>query len=502
MRYIELSDVMARDLARAFDASPNPYTMLTTDFCYAGVNQAYLDVVGRTRDELIGRNLFALFDGGGRGAQARENERKLKASFERVLRTGEADHLALIHYPIEVTDVDGRTRIEDRYWSATHTPIRDADGKVAYILQHTTDITELQNLRQRVSGDRDQATVTDLLSSNVLARAEHLQTDNLRLQSERNRLLDIFMQAPGFIAVLTGPDFVFQMHNEAYAELTGHRPLNGRPVAEAMPEIVAQGFLDLLKQVRETGETFEGHAMPVQLGTGPDSALRTHYLNFVYQPLRDGHGQVAGVFVQGHDVTDVVEAGNRQKLMIDELNHRVKNTLATVQSIAMQTARTHTEPATFAQTFQARLMSLSHTHNLLTRGHWEGADLAEVLAHETEAHGSTRILPNGPVVSLSPAQALSIGMIFHELATNAAKHGALQSGDGRVLVDWSVRDGQLSLEWREVDGPPVAVCEHKGFGSRLVDRNVRHDLAGQCRFDYAPNGLIFSLTFPLERIAP
>ena len=490
---------MARDLARAFDASPNPYTMLTTDFCYAGVNQAYLDVVGRTRDELIGRNLFELFDGGGQGAQARENERKLKASFERVLRTGEADHLALIHYPIEVTDVDGRTRIEDRYWSATHTPIRDANGKVAYILQHTTDITELQNLRRRVSGDRDQATVTDLLSSNVLARAEHLQTDNLRLQSERNRLLDIFMQAPGFIAVLTGPDFVFQMHNEAYAELTGHRPLNGRRVAEAMPEIVAQGFLDLLNQVRETGEAFEGHAMPVQLGTGQGSPLRTHYLDFVYQPLRDGEGQVAGVFVQGHDVTDVVEAGNRQKLMIDELNHRVKNTLATVQSIAMQTARTHTEPATFAQAFQARLMSLSHTHNLLTRSHWEGADLAEVLAHETEAHGSTRILPNGPVVSLNPAQALSIGMIFHELATNAAKHGALRSGDGRVLVDWSLQDGTVSLTWREIDGPAMDPPLHRGFGSRLIERNVRHDLAGECRLDYSGDGLIFSLTFPLER---
>lgn len=488
-------------MARAFDASPNPYTMLTSDFCYAGVNQAYLDVVGREREDLIGRNLFDLFDGGGQSEQAHENARQLRASFERVLKTGEPDHLALIHYPIEVTGADGLTRIEDRYWSATHTPIRGADGKVAYILQHTTDITELQNLRKRVLGDQDKTTVMDLLSSNVMARAEHLQSDNLRLQSERNRLLDIFMQAPGFIAVLTGPDFVFQMHNEAYAELTGHRSLNGRPVVEAMPEIVAQGFLDLLKQVRDTGETFEGRAMPVQL-RGSDGALRTHYLNFVYQPLRDGQGGVAGVFVQGHDVTDVVEAGNRQKLMIDELNHRVKNTLATVQSIAMQTARTHADPESFAEGFQARLMSLSHTHNLLTRTHWEGAELADILTHETEAHGATRILPNGPIVSLDPAQALSLGMIFHELATNAAKHGALQSGDGRVLVDWSLQDGKVSLIWREIDGPPVAVSEHKGFGSRLVERNVRHDLAGQCRFDYAPDGLIFSLTFPLERVAP
>lgn len=486
-------------MARAFDASPNPYTMLTPDFCYAGVNQAYLDVVGRERDDLIGQNLFEMFDGGGQSDQARENARQLKASFERVLRTGEADHLALIHYPIEVTDGDGQTRIEDRYWSATHTPIRGADGQVVYILQHTTDITELQNLRKRVMGDRDKATVTDLLSSNVLARAEHLQSDNLRLQSERNRLLDIFMQAPGFIAVLTGPDFVFQMHNAAYAELTGHRSLSGKPVAEAMPEIVAQGFFDLLKRVRETGEAIEGHAMPLQLGSGPGGAPKTHYLDFVYQPLRDGQGDVAGVFVQGHDVTDVVEAGNRQKLMIDELNHRVKNTLATVQSIAMQTARTHAEPETFAEGFQARLMSLSHTHNLLTRSHWEGAELADILTHETEAHGSTRILPNGPIVSLDPAQALSLGMVFHELATNAAKHGALQSGDGRVLVDWSIRDGTVSLTWREIDGPPVAVSEHRGFGSRLVERNVRHDLAGECRLDYSGDGLTFSLTFPLER---
>ncbi|KAK0358665.1 hypothetical protein LTR94_034479, partial [Friedmanniomyces endolithicus] len=127
-------------------------------------------------------------------------------------------------------------------------------------------------------------------------------------------------------------------------------------------------------------------------------------------PIRHEQARVIGVFVQGHDVTDVVLAAERQKLMIDELNHRVKNTLATVQSIAMQTARTHQDPGSFAAAFQSRILSLSHTHDLLTRSHWEGADLRSVLEHETMAHGTGRLSLNGPHIDLSPARAVSLGM--------------------------------------------------------------------------------------------
>ena len=160
--------------------------------------------------------------------------------------------------------------------------------------------------------------------------------------------------------------------------------------------------------------------------------------------------------MQGHDVTANVQAAQRQKLMIDELNHRVKNTLATVQSIAIQTARSNTDPAGFAETFQSRLMSLSHTHNLLTQSHWEGADLRAILEHETEAYGPTRVSLIGPPVALEPAVVLSLGMIFHELATNAAKYGALHTPDGRVLIDWALADQRapkLRLTWREIGGP-------------------------------------------------
>ena len=210
---------------------------------------------------------------------------------------------------------------------------------------------------------------------------------------------------------------------------------------------------------------------------------------------------MVGIFVQGHEVTESVLAGERQRLMIDELNHRVKNTLATVQSIAMQTARTHVDPASFAEAFQARLMALSHTHNLLTRSHWEGAELRAILEHETEVYGPQRVLLNGPPLDLPPPVALSLGMIFHELATNAAKFGAL-SAEGRVLVDWTVSDEPaptLNLSWREVDGPPVAEPTRRGFGSRLIERSVRHDLAGSIDLAYPDDGFQATILIPLDR---
>ena len=314
----------------------------------------------------------------------------------------------------------------------------------------------------------------------------------------------MFMQAPGFVAVLDGPGHVFQMHNAAYAQLIGHREITGRPIRDALPELAGQGYFEFLDTVFTTGEPYEGRGSPVQLQRKPGAPLERVWLTFIYQPIRDASGAVTGIFVQGHDVSDNVRSAERQKLMIDELNHRVKNTLATVQSIAMQTARSHEDPRTFAESFQARLMGLSHTHDLLTRSHWEGAELSAILEHETEAHGAHRVSLNGPVVALLPATALSLGMIFHELATNAAKYGALSAGDGRVLVDWSIANQAsrvLNITWREIGGPAVAPPTRKGFGTRLIERNVHHDLAGTCDLGYATDGFVAAFSIPLDREA-
>ncbi len=488
------------DLGAAFEASPNPYVLITPDLRIAEVNQAYMDVTGAKRSDVLGQPLFAAFDSGP-GSDAPENVRQVRASLEKARDTRQRDHLAVVRFSMPRILADGSEGFEERLWSATHTPILNADGEVVMLLQHTTDVTDLAPV---IRPDEPTTALDAIVGGSVLRRAQSVQEDNRRLETERNRLVEMFMQAPGFVAILSGPDHRFQMHNDAYSQLIGHRDIAGKPVRQALPELEGQGYYEFLDSVFATGEPYEGRESAAQLQRKPDGLLETVYLNFIYQPIRDDAGAVVGIFVQGHDITENVLAAQRQKLMIDELNHRVKNTLATVQSIAIQTARSNTDPSSFAETFQSRIMALSHTHNLLTQSHWEGADLRAILEHETEAYGPTRISLNGPPVSLEPAVVLSLGMIFHELATNAAKYGALHTPDGRILIDWGLadqRDRKLKLSWREIGGPKITAPERRGFGSRLIERNIRHDLAGEIDLVYAPDGLIAELTVPLDRTA-
>lgn len=490
------------DLAAALNASPNAYFIVGPELKFVWANQAYFAVTQRTAADLIGTPVFEAFDAGP-GVDAPESTRRLRASFEKVFATGVRNDIPVLHYAIPVPGADGVLAYEDRYWSVIHTPLI-RDGVVEHVLQYAIDITELENLRRSAADVTTSAVhaIDAIVGGALLSGARSVQADNARLETERQGLMDLFMQAPGFVTVLNGPDHVIQIHNSAYAQLIGHRDISGKPIREALPEIQGQGYFEFLDSVYETGEPYEGRASRVQLQRTPDGPLEARFLDFIYQPIRDANGAVAGIFVQGHDVTGTVRSAERQKLMIDELNHRVKNTLATIQSIAVQTARSHGDPATFAESFQARLMALSHTHNLLTRSHWEGADLDAILQHETEAHGSHRVTLNGPPVALEPAAALSLGMIFHELATNAAKYGALSAPEGRVMVDWAVANQTrpvLTLTWREIGGPPVAPPERRGFGSRLIERNVRHDLAGAVKLDYANDGFSAEFSVPLEK---
>ncbi|TNC11459.1 HAMP domain-containing protein [Methylobacterium terricola] len=193
-------------------------------------------------------------------------------------------------------------------------------------------------------------------------------------------------------------------------------------------------------------------------------------------------------------------ADARQELLIHELNHRVKNTLATVQSMARQTARSAASLDDFTGSFEARLLAMSQTHNVLTANHWEGAGLRGILSAELEPYAGgrdDRIRLEGPPVSLTPAVALPLGMAIHELATNAAKYGALSAEAGQVAVEWQVGPDTLSLRWRESGGPPVAPPARTGFGTRLIRTSLERELAGEVRLDFAAGGLACLISVPL-----
>jgi len=183
--------------------------------------------------------------------------------------------------------------------------------------------------------------------------------------------------------------------------------------------------------------------------------------------------------------------------LINELNHRVKNTLATIQSIAMLTARRTDTLPEFSALFEARLMALSETHNLLTASGWEQAMLREMLAREFRPYAPEQFRLEGPDVLFDAPQALAMGMVIHELATNAAKHGALSSGNGCVAVNWGPPDanGHVALDWIETGGPAVTPPKRTGFGSRLISTSLKGDLKGSAEQDYASDGLRTRLKF-------
>ncbi|HYE28526.1 MAG TPA: HWE histidine kinase domain-containing protein [Allosphingosinicella sp.] len=207
-------------------------------------------------------------------------------------------------------------------------------------------------------------------------------------------------------------------------------------------------------------------------------------------PRRDADGRIMLWYGSTEDVHERKVAEEHQRLLINELNHRVKNTLASVQAIAFQTLRGEVPLAEARARFEARLMALSRAHNLLTEENWGGASLERVVAEAT-AHlgGAGRFDAAGPDLRLAPRAALALAMALHELGTNAAKYGALSADGGQVAIAWTVDGDRLRLEWRERGGPAVAPPTRRGFGSRLIERGLDADLGGHAALHFDPAGV-------------
>jgi PAS domain S-box-containing protein len=204
------------------------------------------------------------------------------------------------------------------------------------------------------------------------------------------------------------------------------------------------------------------------------------------------------------DITDEKRANEQQRLLLHELNHRVKNTLTVVQGLAHQTFKSSSVPPELLRSFEGRLGALAAAHNLLMKQTWEATpivDAAEAALKPFQT-ASRRISLEGPGLLLTPSATVTLTLALHELATNAAKYGALSKDGGTIEIQWATEANALTLVWREHGGPPVVEPVKSGFGTRLLQRAIASDLGGTVAIDFAPAGLACTIVAPLAHTTP
>jgi PAS domain S-box-containing protein len=438
--------------------SPVPIVMLWGDDGVMIYNDAYSVFAGHRHPALF-------------GSKVREGWSEISDFTDHVMRTCLAGE-TLAYRDQELT-LHRKGYPEQVWMDLDYSPVPGEDGRPAGVIAIVVDTSE------RVRAQR-------------------------RIKEESQRLQNLFSQAPTFMAMLGGADHRFEMVNPEYRKLIGGRDVIGLPIAEALPEVAEQGYAALLDEVFETGDPLKRMSDRVLFRWNENGPLEERFVDFVYQPIRDDKGKVTHIFVQGSDVTERVRAGNHQKLLINELNHRVKNTLASIQSIVSQTLRGVQTKEEASEAISSRILALSRAHNVLTDQNWDGSDLHAMVESSMEAFRPAYREPiaiSGPRLRVGPQAALSIALALHELATNAVKYGALSSSSGSVAIEWSVApEGRFILTWTETGGPRVRRSDRKGFGSRLILRVLPKELRGTADMDFREEGLVFKLETSMEAV--
>jgi len=338
------------------------------------------------------------------------------------------------------------------------------------------------------------------------ARLEHLETDREALEREvERRTRDLSESEERLRFVLEAGrlgSWSLDLHDMRFAASETFKVVLGLDPDDPLGRTAYEALIhadDRARRDEAVAACIAGHGdydIEYRIVT-PAGEVR--WLKFRGRPFYGDDGvpfRLAGIAL---DVTDRKHAEAHRALLANELNHRVKNTLATVQAIVVQTLRANLSPAETRDVIQGRIHSLAAASDVLTREKWDGATLAEVATTALapfRADGDRRIEVRGPEVMLTPRQALAFSMAFHELATNAVKYGALTNGVGRILLDWDVLAGSpfraLRLTWQEFDGPPVNPPTRRGFGSRMIERALADELEGRAEIDYRPDGIIFT----------
>ncbi|WUR14519.1 PAS domain-containing protein [[Empedobacter] haloabium] len=304
------------DYRQVFEATPTPYLLLTPEFTIAAVNEAYLRATATVREQIVGRNIFDVFPDNPNDPDA-NGVANLRASLMRVRQTRTADTMAVQKYDIPISAIPGG--FEQRHWSPVNVPVLDAQGELTHIIHRVEDVTTAVQARAH----------TVRMEAELLAQAQHVR--------EGQQFADLFQQAPTFMAMLSGPEHHVELLNQGFMRLTGHRDVIGRSVAECFGGATGRAYVALLDEVYRSGRPLAASSAlyAVQPVAGGDTEQR--YIDFVFQPIRTPEGGVRGIFVEGVDVTDRVQANARRDALI-RLTDALRD-LRTPEEIAYAAAR-------------------------------------------------------------------------------------------------------------------------------------------------------------------
>jgi len=373
-------------------------------------------------------------------------------------------------------------------WVIAHSAHRRFDAE---------DLRQLESLARFASAAYR---TVQLLDSHEAGRAALASL--ARVRESEHRFHQLLQALPAAIYT-TDADGKIDFYNEAAVEFAGRRPESGRhwcvtwrlfnPDGSPLPHDACPMAIALKEGRPVRGEE--------AIAERPDGTRR--WFTPYPMPLRDPAGRLTGAINMLVDITERKEAEQRQKLLLDELNHRVKNTLASVQSVVVQAAKSARDVEEFRHAVEGRILAMSRAHDQLSRRSWADAELQELLEACIAPYLSkANVTLDGSHAIVAPRVGLMICMAIHELATNAAKYGALSTPSGRVELRWNAEPAGdrrvLHLRWQERDGPAVTPPRRHGFGTRLLERGIQAELHGKTSIRYPQAGVECDIEIPLE----
>ena len=387
------------------------------------------------------------------------------------------------------------------------TELRDTREQLQSITEeHDTALEELRSANEELHSVNEelQSTNEELETSKeeIQSINEELQTVNGQLASKvdeldrKNSDLQNLFESTQVATIFLDPYLVIRSFTPAIASLYNLIPSDqGRPLTDIVSRLRYSNLREDCRHVLQD-------LVPLERRVVRDDDA-THYLMRIL-PYRTPDSDVDGTIVTFVDVTSIVQAEQHQRLLVDELNHRVKNMLTVIISIANQTLRRSDTLEAFEKSYMGRIHALSAAYSLLSHEGWQSVALKALLLEELQpffAPSHSNVVLEGPNVLLEPRAALSLGMAIHELTTNAVKYGALSVPEGTVRVTWHVERSPggkiLALNWNEANGPFVSSPTRKGFGMTLIERGLKQDMAAEVTIDFHREGVSAILRAPL-----